>query len=278
MRLLSQIKKDLDFNLDLAHLIQVLKEISISQYHSLERKTKVNKSALAILNDFFAMIDTRSATHPFLSSANKSPAVIAVTSDMGLLGALNMQVMTLALKEVEQKGAQLIIVGERGKSYAQETKVPFVGFDGIKDSKKLSQAMQLRDYVTDQVSTGRFDTVKVFYPEAISLMCQRIQTFQLLPWSETDNSKAVPVSEIILESSINNIAGYLVYMAIGHKFYEIFGLSRLAELAARFLHLEESENKLEDIKKELRIQYFRQRHELIDRGMRELFAARLAFK
>ncbi|OGX21857.1 MAG: hypothetical protein A3K54_01300 [Omnitrophica WOR_2 bacterium RBG_13_44_8] len=69
----------------------------------------------------------------------------------------------------------------------------------------------------------------------------------------------------------------MVYLLLGHKFHEIFGLSRLAELSARFVHLEDSEGKIDQLNKQLRLQYYRQRHEMIDRSMRELFAARLAF-
>ena len=40
MRLLSAIKKDLEFNLNLYNLIEVLKEIAIAQYKILEKKLK----------------------------------------------------------------------------------------------------------------------------------------------------------------------------------------------------------------------------------------------
>jgi len=59
--------------------------------------------------------------------------------------------------------------------------------------------------------------------------------------------------------------------------HEIFGLSRLAEFAARFVHLEESSQKLKDMDGKLQQEYFRVRHELIDRNMRELFSARLLY-
>ena len=59
---------------------------------------------------------------------------------------------------------------------------------------------------------------------------------------------------------------------------DIWGLGwepRLAELAARFIHLEESSQRLEDLDKQLKLKYFRLKHELTDRSMREIFASRL---
>ena len=70
---------------------------------------------------------------------------------------------------------------------------------------------------------------------------------------------------------------YLLYLYMGQKLYDIFGLSRLAEFAARFMHLEESSQRLKEMDKKVKLEYFRVRHELIDRNMRELFSARLLF-
>ena len=55
---------------------------------------------------------------------------------------------------------------------------------------------------------------------------------------------------------------------------DIFGMSRLAELAARSVHLEGSSQELQRRGKTLQLRYFRERHEVIDRSMRELFASR----
>ena len=76
---------------------------------------------------------------------------------------------------------------------------------------------------------------------------------------------------------MDDVIEYLVYLWIGQKFYDIFGLSRLAEFAARYVHLEESLHKLKEMDGKLKLQYFRIRHELIDRNMRELFSARLLY-
>ena len=278
MQLLSQIKKDLEFNRNLASLIDVLKEIAIFQYHVMERRFQLYDKIFIILESLFNMIPFESIRHPLLNFTQKTPAAIAITSDTGLLGALNMEVMTLALREVEVNQAQLIIIGEKGKMYAQDSNIPFVSFEGIKDEKRLIQALQLRDYIVNEVLNYRLGVIRIFYPYATSIMNQRIHSLELLPFKRPENKEAQPPAELTIESSLGDIMGYLIYIFLGQKFYEIFGLSRLAEMAARFVHLEESGHKLEKIEADLKLQYFRQRHELIDRNMRELFAARLAFR
>jgi len=281
MKTIASIKKDLEFNRGLASLIDVLKNIAVSQYHALEQKIKSFSEFLLTIESFFDLIDIRWVDHQFLNPKNKPLGVVAVTSDSGLLGGLNMQVVSRALYELEKTPGKLIVVGERGKGYARESNIPFVSFGGIKDEERYVQAIQLRDYIASRVLDGSFGQLKVVYPHPISFTVQRVETVSLLPFVPSTLAHK-PVSkeasvDVILESKLQDIIEYLVTLWIGQKFYEIFGLSRLAEFAARYVHLEESLQKLKDMDNKLRLQYFRVRHELIDRNMRELFSARLLY-
>lgn len=315
MQLLSQIKKDIEFNQGLYGLIDVLKSIAIAQYRSLENRIKQFEKFFIVLGSFFAMIDADKSDHPLINTQGRRMAIIAVTSDSGLVGGLNTRVMNLALKEVRNNQAKLIVVGERGKAYVQDSGVDLTAFGGINDDTRLSQAEELRDYVLAQELKREIGALKIIYPYPLSIVLQAVGILQLLPFSQTimdkyqsrpeqlfgpasgfalspEHKKASPagfdpslkeakvsssrlVSELIMESSPSDIAGYLAYLFLGHKFGELFGLSRLAELSARFAHLEDSKTKVEQLNKQLKMQYFRQRHEMIDRNMREIFASRI---
>ena len=280
MRTLSSIKKDLEFNRGLFSLIEVLKTIAVAQFRILEDKIRSFAQFILNIDNFFDSVDISGIKHPFLNPKDKPQAVVAITSDSGLLGGLNMQVVSRALMELEKIPGKLIVIGERGKLYAQESDVPFVAFSGIKDEERYAQAMQLRDYILNKVILGSFGYLKVVYPRPISFTIQHVEIISFLPYlsSSKNSTQRGFISDIILESRLEDLVEYLIYLWVGQRFYEIFGLSRLAELAARFVHLEESAQKLKDLDAKTRLQYFRVRHELIDRNMRELFAARLMYK
>jgi len=297
MKTLPVIKKDLEFNRGLSALIEVLKNIAVSQFHVLEQKLKSYEKFFLIIDSFFEFIDISRIEHPFLIPKNKSQMVVAVTSDSGLLGGLNMQVVATAIRELEKIPGKLVVIGERGKIYARESGIPFVAFSGIGDEERYSQAIQLRDYLINKVFADSISYLKIVYPYPVSFTVQRVETVSVLPYVPTflprpslepkialkeergleqTKPKEVP-ADIIIESDIGDIVEYLVYLWLGQKFYEIFGLSRLAEFAARYVHLEESLQKLKEMDRKLQLQYFRVRHELIDRNMRELFSARLLY-
>ncbi len=287
MKTLSVLKKDLEFNKGLGALLEALKNIAVTQFKILEHRMKTYEKLLLSIESFIDLIDVNTVVHPFITPQNQSQAVVAVTSDSGLLGGLNMQVINAAIRELEKIPGRLIVIGERGKMYMRDTKIPFVAFPGIQDDQRHPQAMQLRDYLMARAFEGQFGYLKIVFPRPVSFTVQKVEVIAVLPFNPAMLTKPaagqkeyiakLDNSDIIVESDIGDILEYLLYLWTGQKLYECFGLARLAEFAARFIHLEDSGQKLKEIDNKTRLEYFRVRHEIIDRNMRELFAARLLF-
>jgi ATP synthase F1 gamma subunit len=277
MQTLATLKKDLEFNRGLSSLIEVLKNLAVAQYRILEQRMKTFENLFAAIEEFIDLVNFSTVKHPLIQPKDTTLGVVAVTSDSGLLGGLNMQIVHQAFWELENVPGSLIVIGERGKIYAREGRFPFVSFSGIKDEERYAQALQLRDYVLGKFFEGQFSNLKVIYPHPVSFTVQRVEIVNFLPFAPLRKNTGESIADSITESSLGDIVEYLAYLWMGQKFYEIFGLSRLAEFAARYVHLEESLQKLKEMDGKLRLQYFRVRHELIDRNMRELFSARLMY-
>ena len=278
MKTLSKIKQDLEFNKDLSTLVETLKAIAASQYRALEKRMKAFEDFIPAIEVFFELIDIRRVGHPFLRPGNKPQIVVAITSDTGFLGGLNIQIIETALAELESISGKLVVIGERGKMYARGSGIPSVNFPGISDEERYGQAMQLRDYIVSKVLSGAFGQVKVVYPRPISFTVQRVELVSFLPFSlPKSEGRRNFMDGAIMESVPRDAVEYLVNLWMGHRLYEIFGLSRLAEFAARYVHLEESAQKIKDIDKKTKLEYFRVKHELVDRTMRELFAGRTIY-
>ena len=201
--------------------------------------------------------------------------VVAITSTQGLLGGLNLRIVNTAIGLMRSGRDELIIAGERGHVFARGQRVPFTTFPGIIDEQKDAQAEALRNYLFKKAVNGTYGSLKVVYPSATTLASQRVEIATFLPFSpEKTNQPSLDLSQTIVETSPAKMLEYLVFLLMGHRLKEIFSLSRLAELGARYMHLEDSGQKIQELNQKLRIRYFRMRHEAIDQSMRELFAAR----
>jgi len=277
MKALTVIQKDLEFNSSLSSLIEVLKNIAVAQFRIMEKKLRTFELLFTTIESFFELVDCTQSSHPFVNSGTRPQAVVAVTSDSGLLGGLNMQVISGAISELEKKPGKIIVVGERGKMYLQGTGIAYVGFGGIRDEERYNQAMQLRDYLIEKVGDGSFGAIKVVYPRPLSFTVQRVEMVDFLPFIPSESQRPLEGPAVILESELGDMIEYLVHIWMGQRLYEIFGFSRMAEFAARFMHLEGSHQRLKEIDAKNRMEYFKVRHEIIDRNMRELFSARLLY-
>ena len=79
----------------------------------------------------------------------------------------------------------------------------------------------------------------------------------------------------MVESAFPDIIKYLVRTWVTSKLFEVFEDSKLSEFSARAVHLEGSQQTLEDDFKKLRRQAFRAAREQIDKGTRDGFSAKL---
>ena len=223
--------------------------------------------------------------HPFVDNANMPLGIVAVTSDRGLLGGLNHRVMMAALNCLKDPKNRLIVIGLQGQKIAQGYKIPCKNFTGIDDEHRYEWAVDIRDHIIDEVFKGHMGPVKVIYPFAISMKIQQVGELSLLPptaWKkkegvEAEEGNIAPKTidtDLLLETDPADLVEYLTTIWLGQKIFDILQLSRLAEFAARTIHLEESSQKIKDIDRKLQLKYFRARHEVIDQQMRELFTAR----
>lgn len=277
---ITALKQDIQFNGRLAGLLGVLKSIAAQQYQALEEKLKANPKLFEALQAIAGTFNLERFSHPFTSGTGPV-GVIAVTTDTGLLGGLNQQVVVAALREYRQEPGELIIVGKRGTSYAREYRTPCHEFPGIQEENRRKLAEQVRDYALNQVLQGKLGRLSIVYPRSISFTVQRIETLAVLPcqgWLHGQEQPRIRGGPVLMESSVERVLEYLVWVWLSEKLYEVFGSSRLAEFGARSAHLEGSTQELHRRRGRLMRRYFRERREIIDRGMRELFAARAVFK
>jgi F0F1-type ATP synthase gamma subunit len=278
---ITQLKKEIQFNGRLGGLLNILKSIAAQQYQALEETLKVNPALFEALQAIAGTFSLERFPHPFTKGGGPV-GVIAVTSDSGLLGGLNQQVITAALREYRKEPGELIVVGTRGVSYVREHRYACREFPGIQEETRRPLAEQVRDYALDRALQHRLGSLFIAYPRSLSFAVQRVEVIQALPcqsWltGADPAARTIRGGAVLMESSLERVLEYVVWVWLDEKLYEVFGSSRLSEFGARSAHLEGSTQELQRRRTRLMRRYFRERREIIDRGMRELFAARSLF-
>src|SRR5919106_5401773 len=124
--------------------------------------------------------------HPLLEERDeiRSIATIVITSDRGLAGAYNSNVIRAAERDLQAHGKdpKLFLVGKKALSYFR-----FRGYEfedswvGVSDQPRIDDARAVARAVTDAFTEGAIDQVRMAYTRYESALVQRPTLVQVLP-------------------------------------------------------------------------------------------------
>ena len=175
-------------------------------------------SALSLLHNLKRSVSTANV-HPFLrtdaeqtrkgergTDAEKRMMLVVVTSDKGLAGPFNTNVLKKAEQFVkntttpspalpqsgghpsateEGKKITLVTVGKKaGEYFSRRGRKPIVALTGYGDYGELAEVEPLFEAVSEAFVSGKADEVFVIYTNFLSAMKQEVVVRKLLPFSE----------------------------------------------------------------------------------------------
>src|SRR5579862_6340998 len=153
-----------------------------------------------LLQQLSAVVDV--TAHPlFTVRPPEKVAVIVVTSDRGLCGAFNSNVLRAAVHHCQNEYAaqaaagnlSLICVGKKGYDFFRKREYKLgQSYPGIFSTLQFSDARTIRDLVVQGFLKGDYDRVEVIYNEFKSIISQRVAIEQVLPIAPAEAVDAAP--------------------------------------------------------------------------------------
>lgn len=289
---LNELKKELQFNGDLLALIEMLKDLAGQQYHSMEKQKERFGEFMQAFSGFFRVVDLVSVVDPLVKVVTDVLGIVIVTSDGGFMGGLNKQVIEAGLKQqgdLPDDKVSLVMIGDKGAGVLSDREKKFKFFKGIEKETIYEQSVEVKDYIIQEVLSGRMGKVVISYPNATSFSSQVVEVINILPCGELFNREAdsevskrlhdagvlAEARKVVVESSFSDMVQYLSGVWVISKLLEVFEDSKLAEFSARAMHLEGSVQKVQKEYGKIKRKVFKAVHEQIDKGMRECFSAKM---
>jgi F-type H+-transporting ATPase subunit gamma len=132
--------------------------------------------------------DERLASHPLLAQRDEQRIqLIFVTSDRGLAGAFNSNLIKAAVKFIdEHEGArvELELLGRKGRDFFRRREVTVTGEAvGLAAKVRYDDAAAIAKKVMGRFSAGEIDSVYVLYNEFKSVVSQKLTIERVLPLS-----------------------------------------------------------------------------------------------
>ena len=133
-------------------------------------------------------------------------ALIVITSDRGLAGAYNSNILKLAEQKYQEvissnKEVDLYDIGKKASGYFTYRNInPASSYEGITDEPKFENAFEVMSSVIESYNNGDLAEVHILYTKYVSALTQNAIVKQLLPLVKAeDNSN---------EQEIENTGGY----------------------------------------------------------------------
>lgn len=204
--------------------------------------------------------------------------LIPITSDKGLCGAFNSNVLKAATHTLETAylGKQVTVmpIGKKSLDFFKKCELSLIkDFSSLFMDVSFDNVKIAAEYVMDAFEKGNFDKVVLVYNEFKNVATQFVQTEQFLPIErkQIDPSNTNQV-DYIVEPSREYIIEELVPNSLKIQFYKAILDSNASEHGARMTAMDKATENANDLLKELKLVYNRTRQAAITNEILEIVA------
>jgi F-type H+-transporting ATPase subunit gamma len=216
--------------------------------------------------------------HPFLIERDsvKGIGIIVITTDKGLCGGLNTNILRLALgkyKEWEAEGERVeaCAIGNKGLGFMQRIGANVVSqVVGMGDAPHLEKLIGAVKLILDGYLADRFDRVMLFYTRFINTMKQEPVMEQLLPLSGERLGAPASSWDYIYEPDAKEVLEHAVTRYIEAIIYQAVAENLASEQSARMVAMKAASDNAASVIDELTLIYNKSRQASITKELAEI--------
>ena len=240
--------------------------------------------------------------HPYLAAHPvERVLVVLFTSDRGLCGSLNAQMLRLTqgyIKSVKERGIEkvdFVAIGKKGQQYLARTQQHVIAaFPALSNHPKFKDALAIVRLAAQEYLNGHYDQVVLLYPDCVSALRQEPTAKTLLPLSKTDlqamieellprkhseersEVEAEDVHEFLFEPSPEEVLRTVIPQLTEIQLYQAVLESTASEHSARMVAMRNATDSASDLLDDLTLVYNQTRQAGITAELAELSASAAA--
>ncbi|AME23383.1 MULTISPECIES: F0F1 ATP synthase subunit gamma [Burkholderiaceae] len=228
--------------------------------------------------------------HPFMveNKGAKAAGIILVTTDKGLCGGMNTNILRAALlkfKELEQQGQTIeaSAIGSKGLGFLNRLKAKTVSqVTHLGDTPHLEKLIGAIKVQLDLYSEGKISAVYLAFTRFVNTMKQEAVIEQLLPLSASDfarkdgldkNSEAVTPTtswDYIYEPDAQTVVDELLVRYVEALVYQAVAENMASEQSARMVAMKAASDNAKTVIGELQLVYNKSRQAAITKELSEI--------
>lgn len=262
--------------------------IAASRILRAQARTERSRPYAQAITEMIEMLSSEAGQNPLLAEREevRNVGVIVVTSDRGLAGAYNSNILREAQRAIERErsaGANVKIttVGRKGANFFRFRRIPLQNtFTGMSDKPSYQDAKTIAREVIEDFVSEEVDKILVAYTDFRSVALQAARVTQLLPAARTEREErpGEPRAEFEFEPEPELMLGALLPRYVEMKVYAALLESSTSEHAARMRAMKAATDKAEDLIKVFQIRANKARQQEITSELADIVGATEALK
>lgn len=217
--------------------------------------------------------------HPFLikREAVKNVGVIIITSDKGLCGGLNTNILRLVVGRMKEwegqgKGISVCPIGNKGFGFMSRVGAKVKShLTGMGDTPHIEKLIGAVKVMLDAYVAGEVDTIYISYNHFINTMKQEPRMEQLLPLSgENVESTNGAIWDYIYEPDAKMVVDELLVRYVESLVYNAVTENQASEQSARMVAMKAASDNAKNVIGELKLIYNKARQAAITKEISEI--------
>lgn len=250
------------------------------------------KAALKLLENVSESVEPKQ--HGLLEHRDvKNVCILVVSSDKGLCGGLNSNIIRETLKLIQEnknKNISLITVGKKAENFFRKNGKIDASFSGFGDTVELRETLPLSKVLLDDFMSYKYDKIIAVYTNFVSTLKQEAKVKKLLPITKRSieetieeiedmairnnngTKNGVNGTEYKFEPSADEVLCRLLPNLIETQIYHIVLESNASEHSARMVAMKSATDNAIEILQDLKLSYNYIRQQKITQEISEISA------
>src|SRR5882672_4125358 len=175
-----------------AQITKATQMVASSKMRKAQLAALAGRPYAALMNQVLATVSSNAGdfSHPLMETRpGKKIGVVLISTDKGLCGALNGNLMREAAK-FDKDASLFVCAGRKGSQFVARTKRKLAAEFTYKDSPSFAEARAISKFAQDLFTKGEVDRVDVLFTNFISTLNQKPEVLPLLPIGELKGVQA----------------------------------------------------------------------------------------
>ncbi len=227
-------------------ITQAMKTVATSRYRRAQKQVVARRPFWHTFPELVISLtrELNLAEHPYLQvRPEKKLLVVVITSDKGLCGAFNSNLLNLAASFINEKGKDsqlaLIPIGKKAVNFSRNFSWPVaISYSDGVEKKITAISQSLSRYFDYEFTRQNVDAIYLIYNEFRSVLASRLTATRLLPLVADLPARSAEHLEPIWEQEASTMISYLLKFYLKSQLEHVLFESQVAEQAARMMAME----------------------------------------